>query len=49
MLERFEEKLISLLGIDPANSRQEFPRVLIAVSGGIDSMSLAHLFYKINY
>lgn len=38
-----------MLGIDPANSRQEFPRVLIAVSGGIDSMSLAHLFYKINY
>lgn len=49
MLERFEEKLISLLGIDPVSSRQEFPRVLIAVSGGIDSMSLAHLFNKIKY
>ena len=49
MQERFKEKFLSLVGTDLAQSMQKYPKVLVAVSGGIDSMSMADLILKCRY
>ncbi len=50
MVTKFKESLMRLTGIDdlhPASPGN--PRILLAVSGGIDSMCMAHLFSRIFY
>ena len=42
--ERFIEKMLSLAPMGAGKSRKDSPAVLLAVSGGVDSMSMAHLF-----
>jgi tRNA(Ile)-lysidine synthase len=49
MLERFKEKFLFLTGADSAQNNQKYPGVLVAVSGGIDSMSMANLILKCQY
>ena len=49
MQERFKEKFLSLVGTDLAQSMQKYTKVLVAVSGGIDSMSMADLILKCRY
>lgn len=47
--ERFRERLLSLTGTENHKERKDFPPVLLGVSGGIDSMTLAHLFHAVEY
>lgn len=47
--ERFRERLLSLTGTESIKERKDYPPVLLGVSGGIDSMTLAHLFYAVDY
>jgi len=49
MLERFKEKFLFLTGANSAQNTQKYPGVLVAVSGGIDSMSMANLILKCGY
>jgi len=49
MLERFKEKFLFLTGANSAQNTQKYPGVLVAVSGGIDSMSMANLILKCEY
>ncbi|MCE5321546.1 MAG: tRNA lysidine(34) synthetase TilS [Bacteroidales bacterium] len=49
MQERFKEKFLFLTGADSAQNTQKYPGVLVAVSGGIDSMSMANLILKCQY
>ena len=49
MLERFKEKFLFLTGANSAQNTQKYPGVLVAVSGGIDSMSMANLILKCQY
>lgn len=44
MLREFQEKLMEIPGVDPSRDR-----FLLAVSGGLDSVVLAHLFKQANY
>jgi len=47
--ERFRERLLSLTGTENHKERMDYPPVLLGVSGGIDSMTLAHLFHSVEY
>lgn len=47
--ERFKEKLLSLACQGENSTGDNFPTVLLAVSGGVDSMTMAHLFKAIDY
>lgn len=47
--ERFKEVMLSLAKGGEGSSGGEFPPVLLAVSGGIDSMTMAHLFKISDY
>ena len=50
MLSQFKTTLLKLVGSDNLHpASPDNPAILIAVSGGIDSMCLAHLFYRIAY
>lgn len=42
--ERFIEKMLSLAPTGAGESSKDYPAVLLAVSGGIDSMTMAYLF-----
>lgn len=42
--ERFIEKMLSLAPTGAGKSTKDSPAVLLAVSGGVDSMTMAHLF-----
>ena len=47
--ERFKSKLLSLVTPGEEVSGGKVPGVLLAVSGGVDSMTMAHLFHSIGY
>lgn len=47
--ERFKSKLLSLVTPGEERSGSNVPGVLLAVSGGVDSMTMAHLFHSIGY
>ena len=50
MITKFKESLVQLTGqkdFHPASP--DNPKILLAVSGGIDSMCMAHLFARIYY
>ncbi|MBP8678506.1 MAG: tRNA lysidine(34) synthetase TilS, partial [Bacteroidales bacterium] len=47
--ERFKSKLLSLVTPGEEDSGSKVPGVLLAVSGGVDSMTMAHLFHSIGY
>jgi tRNA(Ile)-lysidine synthase len=47
--ERFKEKVLSLAKKGEGESISDSSAFLLAVSGGIDSMTMAHLFYEIGY
>ena len=50
MLLKFKESLSKLTGLQEIHpASPDNPKILVAVSGGIDSMCLAHLFYRIFY
>lgn len=49
MLNEFRENLFSLIERDYSATPGENPKILIAVSGGADSMSMASLFYSCYY
>jgi len=49
MQEQFKEKFLFLTGANSAQNTQKYPGVLVAVSGGIDSMSMASLILKCQY
>jgi tRNA(Ile)-lysidine synthase len=48
MIPKFKESLMTLIGLDVNHSvAEKRPFILLAVSGGIDSMCMAHLFYRV--
>jgi len=49
MIKEFKENLFSLIGKDYSNTRGENSKILLAVSGGVDSMCMASLFYSCYY
>jgi len=50
MLLKFKESLSKLTGLQEIHpASPDNPKILVAVSGGIDSMCLAHLFHRIFY
>lgn len=50
MQTKFKESLAKLLGLKEFHAASpDNPKILVAVSGGIDSMCLAHLFHRIFY
>lgn len=49
MLSEFKESLFSLIERDCSDTSCENPKILAAVSGGVDSMSMASLFYNCYY
>ena len=50
MVSKFRDSLYGLIGTDGTHlSSPDAPSVILAVSGGIDSMCMAHLFSSIFY
>ncbi len=50
MITKFKESLVQLTGLKELHpASPDNPKILLAVSGGIDSMCMAHLFNRIYY